>query len=782
LNFLNFDFQDIDTILEKQGREKRSVIPILQAIQKKYNYLPEEALRRVCDFTQITPEQIISVASFYSQFRLHKVGKHIIKVCCGTACHVKGSLLVYDALSRKLDLEEGKATDSFGNYTLEKVHCVGCCALAPVAQIDQVTYSHLTSGKADSILIDFEKLNLNKKSLVQPTAIQIPDGEIKITLDSCCVASGTAEIKSVVDQIIVENNLQVNFKPVSCVGLCAQVPMMEVKLTDKEPVLYTKVQAEDVHSIIGRHFKPHGLVDRFKLALNKAVTSIQGEFHWNGVEKHPVSVKDKVLTSFLGQQIPIATRFRGSISPMDLDEYVRNGGFQALEGCLKNMTPDDVINEVKTSGIRGRGGAGFPTGIKWELVSKEEALPKYVICNGDEGDPGAFMDRMLLESYPYRVIEGVLIAAYAAGAGQGYFYIRAEYPDAVARVREALSKCLEGGWIGENIMGTDFSCHLEVYEGAGAFVCGEETALINSIEGDRGFPRIRPPYPVEEGLWGKPTLVNNTETMAQIPFILKNGASKFNLIGTETSKGTKVFSLTGKIKNGGLIEVPMGTTLRQIVEDIGGGIQDERKFKAVQIGGPSGGCIPATMADIPVDYESLKDAGAMMGSGGLVVLDETDCMVDMARYFLSFSQNESCGKCTFCRVGTKRMLEILDRICSGKGKAKDLSELENLAKWTVIGSLCGLGKTAPNPVTSTLLHFRSEYEAHIKGHCPTGKCKELIKYEITEDCIGCTICVQKCPVEAIAFTPHVRHEIDMEKCIRCDNCREVCPYDAVEVR
>ncbi|MDH3245132.1 MAG: NAD(P)H-dependent oxidoreductase subunit E, partial [Saprospiraceae bacterium] len=633
---MKIDYQDIDQILEEQGREKKSLIPILQAIQKKYNYLPEEALRKVCDFTQITPEQVISVASFYSQFRLHEVGRHIIKVCCGTACHVKGSLLVYDALHRKLALEADRHTDSTGTYTLEKVHCVGCCALAPVAQVDQVTFSHLSSGKAESILLEFEKQLLDEPSRSSPKAEGIFDGEIKITLDSCCVASGSSAVKKAVDQVIAENNLHVRFKPVSCVGLCAQVPMVEISSQDNKSSLYTEVQAEDVRHIIERHFRPHRFVDKIKLGLNQFVSTIQGDHAVNGIEQHGQGIRDKQLHAFLGPQLPIATQFRGSINPMDLDEYLEMGGFQALKKCLEKMTPEAVIKEVQISGIRGRGGAGFPTGVKWELFSTQAVHPKYVICNGDEGDPGAFMDRMLLESYPYRVIEGVLIAAYAGGAEQGYFYIRAEYPDAVSRIREAISICAEAGWVGTNIQGTGFSCQLQVYEGAGAFVCGEETALINSIEGDRGFPRIRPPYPVEEGLWGKPTLVNNTETLAQIPFILKNGASKFNVIGTDTSKGTKVFSLTGKIKNGGLIEVPMGTTIRQIVEDIGGGIPNGRKFKAVQIGGPSGGCIPASMADIPVDYESLKKAGAMMGSGGLVILDDTDCMVDMARYFLSF--------------------------------------------------------------------------------------------------------------------------------------------------
>jgi NADH:ubiquinone oxidoreductase subunit F (NADH-binding) len=406
---------------------------------------------------------------------------------------------------------------------------------------------------------------------------------------------------------------------------------------------------------------------------------------------------------------------------------------------------------------------------------------KYLICNGDEGDPGAFMDRMILESYPYRIIEGMIIAAYAAGAREGYFYIRAEYPLAVRRIREALQNCREKGFLGDNILDSGFSFDIQIFEGAGAFICGEETALIASIEGNRGFPKLRPPFPTEKGLWNKPTLVNNTETFAQVTYIINQGVAAYRQHGTSKSKGTKVFALAGKVVRGGLIEVPMGITIREIVEDIGGGVPDGRQFKAVQIGGPSGGCVPSWLADTPIDYESLSDVGAMMGSGGLVVLDETDCMVDIARYFLSFTQSESCGKCTFCRVGTKRMLDILNKICTGRGTPKDLEELETLADWTKKGSLCGLGRTAPNPVLSTLRYFREEYEAHIHGKCPTGKCRELIHYHIEENCIGCTKCAQNCPVDAIPFTPYEVHQIDQEKCIKCDGCRQVCPEDAVTV-
>jgi NADH-quinone oxidoreductase subunit F len=439
-----------------------------------------------------------------------------------------------------------------------------------------------------------------------------------------------------------------------------------------------------------------------------------------------------------------------------------------------------VIEQIRLGRLRGRGGAGYPTADKWAAVSKAKGK-KYIICNGDEGDPGAFMDRMLLESYPYRIIEGMAIAAYAVGADEGYFYIRAEYPLAVRRIREALSECSKRQLLGENIYSSGFNLKIHIMEGAGAFVCGEETALLRSIEGGRGMPRLRPPYPAQSGLWQKPTLVNNVETYAVVPWIIRYGGEAFAAIGTEHSKGTKVFSLAGKVARGGLIEVPMGISIRQIVEDIGGGIAGGKRFKAVQIGGPSGGCVPAELAETSVDYEALVAAGAIMGSGGLVLLDEDDCMVDIARYFLEFTQSHSCGKCTFCRIGTRRMLDVLERLCQGQGRKGDLEELEHLAEIIQKASLCGLGRTAPNPVLSTLRYFRDEYEAHLEKRCPAGKCKKLIRYEITDDCIGCTLCAQHCPVDAIAMQPYERHEIDTDKCIRCGTCKNICPNDAVKV-
>lgn len=780
---MEFDKTIIDDILNRKGRGKNAVIPVLQAIQDTFRYLPQDVLTYVCENSDITPAQITGVATFYSQFRMKPVGEHMVKVCVGTACHVKGAVQVYEAFRRSLKLTENEDTDEARKYTIEKVSCLGCCTLAPVVQIDDVTYGHVGTNQVTEVLNDFEKHKENKKrkKFRKADGAEI-EGEIRIGLGSCCVASGSEEIREAVENVVNDYGMNVKLKHVGCVGMCHQVPLLEIAPVSNEATLYSKVRPEDVKQILQSHFKPAGLTTKIKNTFFSALENIRTDAGWSGVERYKLDIREKHVSSFLGRQIPIATEHRGMINPTDIDEYINKNGFVALKKALKSMEPSQVISEVKESGIRGRGGAGFPTGMKWEMVASKNADEKYLICNGDEGDPGAFMDRMLLESYPYRVIEGVLLAAYATGATRGFFYIRAEYPLAVSRIREALAICYERNLLGNKILNTDFSFDITIYEGAGAFVCGEESALIASIEGERGFPRLRPPFPAEKGLWGMPTLINNTETFSQIPYIIRNGSLSFSRIGTANSKGTKVFALAGKIARGGLIEVPMGITIREVIDEIGGGIANNRTFKAVQIGGPSGGCVPHWLAETPIDFESLKNVGAMMGSGGLVVLDDTDCMVDIARYFLSFTQNESCGKCTFCRIGTRRMLDILERITEGKGKLEDIAELEKLAEWTGKGSLCGLGKTAPNPVLSTLKYFRDEYIAHINGHCPTGKCTALVNYSVNETCIGCTKCVTECPVDAIPFTPHEIHSIDTALCIKCDACRQICPVNAIEVK
>ncbi len=771
----------IENIFHQTGSGKDAVIPILQAVQKEYGYLPEDVLKTICELSEITPAEIHGVASFYSQFRFEPSGEHTIKVCVGTACHVKGANKVFDAFRRNLKIPEGKDTDEDKKFTVKKVGCLGCCSLAPAVQIDDITYGHVNTANIQKIIENFIKRKASgTEKYTSKLSSESLQGEVLVGLGSCCIASGSEDVRQAIENTIHDDKLNIKIKEVGCVGMCHQVPLIEVIPAGKDSQLYAKVQPDDVRVLLRGNFKPKGFFKRFTSGIQNIVENIQYENNYNGIESYSIDVREKHVAAFLGNQIPIATEFRGILNPTDIDEYMHRGGFSALDKALK-MSSIDIINEVIDSGMKGRGGAGFPTGEKWKAVHEQTSNVKYIICNGDEGDPGAFMDRMLLESYPYRIIEGMMIAAFACGISQGYFYIRAEYPLAVIRVKEAIDNCYKNGLLGENIKNSGFNFHLKIKEGAGAFVCGEETALIASIEGKRGFPEYRPPYPAEKGLWDKPTLINNTETFAQIPHIIDKGHTAFSSIGTKLSKGTKVFALAGKINRGGLIEIPMGISIRRIVEEIGGGVQNNKKLKAVQIGGPSGACVPEFLADRSIDFVSLQDIGAMMGSGGLVVLDEDDCMVDIAKYFLSFTQNESCGKCTFCRIGTKKMLDILEKLCSGKANNKELEELEVLAHQTKKASLCGLGQTAPNPVLSSLNYFRDEYAAHLKGKCPAGKCKDLIIYFITDNCIGCTICAQQCPVDAIEFNPYNKHEINTELCIKCGNCKQVCPQDAVKI-
>jgi len=774
------DLSFVDRTVARVGGAPENVIPILQSLQDHYRYLPQEALRRVCELTEITPATITGVSTFYTQFRHRPVGKHRIRVCTGTACHVKGAERIREALVHQLHLAPGEETDSTGRFTLQEVACVGCCTLAPLFQVDESTYGRLTPQTVPQALDDFQRQTNGTAPRKRPPTPMPREGaaEIRIGLGSCCVAQGSHHVHEALQTILAESGAPATVKQVGCVGMCHQTPLVELVAPGGETSLYCNVQAEDVPGIVLSHFKPRGLTRRVRYAASRLLDKLYTDEPSGSIPRPATDARESPVCSFLGPQQHLATEYCGQLDPVDLDEYLRHDGFVALRSCLTKWSPERIVEQIRTSGLRGRGGAGFPTHLKWAAVRNAAQTTRYIICNGDEGDPGAFMDRMILESYPYRVIEGMAIAAKGVGAREGIFYIRNEYPLAVQRVREAIRRCEEKNLLGDNIAGSDFGLHLSVHQGAGAFICGEETALIQSIEGHRGTPRLRPPYPAERGLRGKPTLVNNVETLALVPWIFRHGPEAFAAIGTEKSKGTKVFSLAGKIARGGLIEVPMGVTLREIVEQIGGGIAGGRRFKAVQVGGPSGGCIPAELADTPVDYEALREAGAIMGSGGLVVLDETDCMVDIARYFLRFTQDQSCGKCTFCRVGTKRMLEIMDRICTGHGRRGDLQTLEMLARQVAGGSICGLGKTAPNPVLSTLHYFREEYEAHLEGHCPAGKCKELIAYRVTGDCIGCTLCSQYCPVDAIPMTPYRQHEIDMEKCTRCDTCREVCPTGA----
>lgn len=579
-----------------------------------------------------------------------------------------------------------------------------------------------------------------------------------------CTSSGSQQIMETLKEEIKKAGLEkeVSVVQTGCHGLCALGPIMIVY---PDASFYSMVKVEDIPEIVQEHLLKGRVVTR--LLYQETVT--------------PAGVKALIDTDFYKKQHRIALRNCGIINPEVIEEYIGTGGYQALGKVLTEMTPDNVIQCLIDSGLRGRGGGGFPTGLKWKLAKQNEADQKYVCCNADEGDPGAFMDRSVLEGDPHAVLEAMAIAGYAIGANQGYIYVRAEYPIAVERLKIAISQAREMELLGKDIFGSGFDFDIDLRLGAGAFVCGEETALMTSIEGNRGEPRPRPPFPAQKGLFGKPTILNNVETYANIPQIILNGPEWFSSMGTEKSKGTKVFALGGKIHNTGLVEIPMGTTLREVIEEIGGGIPNGKKFKAAQTGGPSGGCIPAEHFDIPIDYDNLISIGSMMGSGGLIVMDETDCMVDIAKFFLEFTVEESCGKCTPCRIGTKRMLEILTKITKGTATMEDLNKLEELCYYVKENSACGLGQTAPNPVLSTLRYFRDEYEAHIKEkRCPAGVCKALLSYHIDADkCKGCTLCARNCPVGAIIGSVKNPHIIDTDKCVKCGACMEKCKFGAI---
>lgn len=583
---------------------------------------------------------------------------------------------------------------------------------------------------------------------------------IKVGLASCGLAAGAGEVYDAITKHLKKQSIDAEVKKTACIGMCFVEPLVEIYEEEKKSITYGNVTPENVGDIIDAYSK--GKPREENIIISNVLKGSENKT--------------------FEQQERIVLRNCGIIDPVSIDDYLANDGYRALEKSIKELSREEIIEEIKNSGLRGRGGAGFPTGLKWQFAYNAANDKKYIVCNADEGDPGAFMDRSILEGDPHSVIEGMIIGAYTIGADEGYIYCRAEYPLAIKHLNIAIEQATEKGYLGNNIFGSNFNFELHIKEGAGAFVCGEETALMASIEGKRGMPTIRPPFPAQSGLWGKPTNINNVETFANIAWIILNGSEKYAKLGTEKSHGTKVFALAGKIKNSGLIEVPMGMPLKDVIYNVGGGMKTQKPFKGVQLGGPSGGCLPAELLDTIVDYDSINKTGAIMGSGGMVVMDTASCMVDIAKFFLNFTQNESCGKCTFCRVGTKRMLEILNRISEGKGKMEDLDTLEELAQNIIKGSLCGLGQTAPNPVLTTLKYFRDEYIAHIKDKtCPAGVCTSLLKYEVIEDkCVGCTVCAMKCPVKCISGERKKVHNIDQSVCIKCGACYDACKFDAIK--
>jgi NADH-quinone oxidoreductase subunit F len=582
---------------------------------------------------------------------------------------------------------------------------------------------------------------------------------VTVGLSTCGIAAGAEETFTALETKLAGLPDAPELQRTGCVGMCYQEPLVEIRNGDGVRYLYGRISPDKVGRLIDEHVGQGAPITDWLVWTSGG----KGSDH-----------------AYLSRQHRIVLRNCGNIDPESIDEYIRTGGYLALQKVIEAKDPDRLVNVMIDSGLRGRGGAGFLTGMKWRFTRLASGKQKYVICNADEGDPGAFMDRSVLESDPHSVLEGMAIAGHAIGSTRGYIYVRAEYPMAVERLNIAVAQAEAHGLLGHNVFGTGFEFRVELKEGAGAFVCGEETALIASIEGRRGMPRMRPPFPAVKGLWECPTNINNVETFANVPWIVLNGAQAFNRLGTANSKGTKVFAMAGKIRRGGLVEVPMGISIREIVNDVCGGIKENRKFKAVQMGGPSGGCIPAELENTVIDYESINKTGAIMGSGGLVVLDETTCMVDVARFFLDFTQRESCGKCTFCRVGTKRMLEVLVRITEGKGKEGDIERLENLASLVRNNSLCGLGQTAPNPVLTTLKYFRAEYEAHISNRkCPAHHCQALLTYTINEKCNGCGVCGRACAAKAITGEKRKPHVIDHSLCIRCDECYRACRFEAI---
>ena len=737
------DLSLMEGVLRQYQEDATSLIMILQQAQSIYGYLPQEVIYHVAQRTGNSPAKVMGVATFYSYFRLQPMGTYQIMLCDGTACHVNGSERIRTAITQELGIHNGETTED-GMFTLNEVACLGCCSLAPVMMINGDTYGNLTPEKTIKIL-----RQLRQREAGNGIRILVGQGSCGVSAGAARVAKVLAGHMTATDSFTVETT--------GCIGMCYLEPIVDIY--EGEQLLHRLVRVTETDAL--------GIVEAVR---KKDFSKLEAMF---------ISDED---ARFLKKQKRVALRNCGVVDPTSIDAYINHAGYQALDKALK-MKPEEVIEEIKVSGLAGRGGAGFPTWFKWDAARKAEGEQKHLICNADEGDPGAFMDRAVIESDPHTLIEGMLIGAYAIGASDMYVYIRAEYPLAVERLSQAIEQARSRGLLGKNILGTDFSCDLNIKIGAGAFVCGEETALIESMEGKRGMPRLKPPFPAQSGYLNEPSNINNVETFANVAWIIQHGGTAFAAMGTENSKGTKVFALTGKVQRGGLVEVPMGNSLKDVIFDIAGGIKDGRAYKAVQMGGPSGGCIPAALMDTPIDYKALSATGAIMGSGGMVVMDDSTCMVNIARFFLDFTARESCGKCVPCRIGTTRMMEILNRICEGEGQEGDIELLEELCVSIKDGALCGLGQTAPNPVLTTIRYFREEYEAHIRDKkCPAHECSALLTISIDPaKCTGCTVCARKCPVECISGTRKEPHVIDQSACIKCKQCVSSCKFGAIVV-
>jgi len=783
----------VEDILRRYPRDPASLIMVMQDLQAALNCLPEHAIGAVARRLGVPRSRVYSAATFYKAFSLQPRGKHQVDVCQGTACHVRGASRLVGQVSSKLGIQAGGTTQD-GEFSLNSVHCVGACALGPVVVIDGEYHGEMTPRKLTKALERCRGRHVaprptgaregdagiawRPERLPGPEALvelrqqlAVAHVEEKAVISICagsgCRALGAGELAAAFEEAVAERGLagQVRVQRNGCHGFCERGLMCVVRPAG---IYYQRLKPKDAREIVERTVQRGDVIESLLYRDPETGKRIVHE------QEVP----------FYSRQRRLLMRQNAIIDPLRIDDYIAVGGYESLSRVLFERSPESVIEEVKKAGLRGRGGGGFPTARKWASCRKVSADTKYVLCNADEGDPGAFMDCSLLEGNPHSVLEGMIIGAYAIASGEsraeGYVYVRNEYPVAVAHLEVALRQARAAGLLGENILGSGFSYDIRISRGGGSFVCGESTALMASIEGKIGEPRAKYVHTAASGLWGKPTVLNNVETWANVPLIVREGGAGFAAVGTQKSAGTKIFSLVGKVNNTGLVEVPMGISLREIVHGIGGGIRDGKRFKAVQTGGPSGGCVPESLLDLPVDFEDLTRVGSMMGSGGMIVMDETTCMVDLARYFTEFLTEESCGKCGACRLGLGQLLEILNRVCRGQGLAEDIPAMQRLFGILDDGSLCGLGKSAANPVRSTLRYFPEEYQAHIaEKRCPAGVCRSLVRYRILEFCPGCTLCLDVCPEGAISGKSKQVHVIDQGKCNRCGLCVATCKFDAI---